>query len=72
MKIEKTKLKSKGSQDIKNCRVSDVELNGFAECQMEGPNKCPYAMAFGYGFLCQHPRLDEILVQTKQQQAAAV
>jgi hypothetical protein len=72
MKTAKTKSKSKDLYEIKNCCVSDVGLNGFAECQMEGPNQCPYAMPFGYAFLCKHPRVDEIIAQSKARPTSVI
>ena len=47
MKQDKTNLKSKPSLDTKDCCVSDIGVDGFAECQMFGPNLCPYAMPGG-------------------------
>ena len=72
MKTNKTKTKSTDPHDIKDCYVSDVGLDGFAECQMSGPNSCPYAMPFGYGFLCRHPHVDEFIARNKKGQATAV
>ena len=72
MKQDKTNLKSKPSLYTKNCRVSDVGLSGFAECQMFGPNLCPYAMPFGYGFLCQHPQVDKLVEKSKEKGAAVL
>jgi len=72
MKANKTNLKSKDSFNTKDCCVSDVGLTGFAECQMSGPNQCPYAMPFGYSFLCQHPRLNKIMAKSKERQSTAV
>ena len=62
----------KPSFDSKDCRVSDVGLSGFAECQMFGTNLCPYAVPFGYGFLCQHPQVDKFVAKSKEKQAMAV
>ena len=72
MKADKTNLKSKDLQSLQDCCVSDVGLDGFAECQITGPNQCPYAMPFGYSFLCKHPRVDEIIAQSKTRQAPVV
>ena len=56
---------------IEDCRAHAVGASGFAECQCDGPNACAYALPFGYAFLCQHPRLNEILEKTKKQRAGA-
>ncbi len=57
--------------DIVNCRAESVGLSGFAECRCAGPNACVYALPFGYAFLCQHPHLEEILENTKKDNAGA-
>ena len=72
MKADKTNSKSKDLDSIKDCCVSDIGLSGFAECQMAGPNLCPYAMAFGYGFLCRHPQLEQIMKQSKGSHSAVM
>ncbi len=56
---------------IENCRAVGIGIDGFAECLQKGPNQCSYSMPFGYCFLCQHPRLGEILENTKAAQRAA-
>ena len=60
------KARPKTSRDFKNCRVADVGIENFAECLEQGPNTCSYALPFGYCFLCQHPRVEEMLENTKQ------
>jgi len=72
MKQDQTNLKSKPSLNTKDCCVSDIGVDGFAECQMFGPNLCPYAMPFGYGFLCQHPQVDQLVEKSKEKQVTAV
>ena len=72
MKAEKTNSKSRDLRKTEDCCVSDIGLNGFAECQISGPNPCPYAMPFGYSFLCQHPHLDKIIAKSQERQSAAV
>jgi len=57
--------------ELKDCRVSSVGVDNFAECLMEGPNECPHALAFGYCFLCQHPRVNEMLEHSKQAELVA-
>ncbi len=65
MKAEKTNSKSRDLRKTEDCCVSDIGLDGFAECQMSGPNPCPYAMPFGYSFLCQHPDVDKIIAKSQ-------
>jgi hypothetical protein len=66
MKSEKTNSKSRDSLQTPDCCVSDIGLAGFAECQISGPNLCPYAMPFGYSFLCKHPHLDKIIAKNQE------
>jgi hypothetical protein len=54
------------TDEITGCRVQNIGLDGFAECMDVGPKACPYALPFGYAFLCQHPRLQKIIEQTQQ------
>jgi hypothetical protein len=51
--------------DIDGCRAVSIGEAKFAECLLEGPNSCSYALPFGYCFLCQHPLLNEIVENTK-------
>jgi hypothetical protein len=50
--------------DIAFCRAADIGIRHMAECLRQGPNFCSFALPFGYCFLCQHPRIDEIVAQT--------
>ena len=52
-------------RNIANCRVVEIG-NNIAECLKTGPNSCSYALPFGYCFLCEHPRLTEIIENTKK------
>jgi hypothetical protein len=54
-----------------SCRADSVGISGFAECRCAGPNMCVYALPFGYAFLCRHPRLNEILENTRKERAGA-
>lgn len=51
--------------NINNCRAVSLGESNFAECLLEGPNNCSYALPFGYCFLCQHPNLSQIVENTK-------
>ncbi|HEY6074435.1 MAG TPA: hypothetical protein VIV15_13870 [Anaerolineales bacterium] len=64
MTMENTKI----PENIEECRTGQVLAGGFVECLREGPNNCAYALPFGYCFLCQHPRLEEILQHTAEAQ----
>jgi len=68
----KVTLKNKAGSGIENCRVADIGIEKMAECLKPGPCTCSYAVPFGYCFLCNHPRLSEILANSKRLQPAAV
>ena len=62
----KTKTSARSLRGIENCRVVQIGMEEFAECLQQGPSTCSYALPFGYCFLCKHPRLDEIIENTKK------
>jgi len=62
--------KSKSLGRLENCRVVEIGIAGFAECVQQGPAPCSHALPFGYCFLCNHPRLDDIIANTKKAQQA--
>ena len=57
---------------IENCRVVDIGVGNFGECLKAGPATCSHALPFGYCFLCMHPRVDEIIENTKNQMPKAI
>ena len=64
------KAKTKSLRGIQNCRVVEIGVANFAECAQQGPATCSHALPFGYCFLCMHPRVDEIIENTKRAQQA--
>jgi hypothetical protein len=62
--------KSKTLGRLENCRVVEIGIAGFAECVQQGPAPCSHARPFGYCFLCNHPRLNDIIENTKRAQQA--
>ena len=62
--------RTKSLRGLENCRVVEIGIDGFAECVQQGPAPCDHALPFGYCFLCMHPRLSEIIENTKKAQAA--
>jgi hypothetical protein len=62
--------RTKSLHDIKDCRVVEIGIDGFAECVQWGPASCDHALPFGYCFLCMHPRLNVIIENTKKAQLA--
>jgi len=71
MTRQSIKVKTKSMADIENCRAVEIGAENFAECLQQGPCTCAHALPFGYCFLCQHPRLDEIIENTKKANAFA-
>ncbi len=37
------------------CKAVDIGLNKLLECHEETPQDCPFAISFGYSYLCQCP-----------------
>ena len=65
--IEKIqKEKSMNADNIANCRVIEIGIGDFAECAQWGPVTCEHAMPLGSGYLCMHPRLDDIIKNTRK------
>ena len=71
MTKESVKTKAKSMRGIENCRVVGIGIGNFAECMQAGPATCSHALPFGYCFLCMHPRVDEIIENTKNQVSRA-
>jgi hypothetical protein len=63
----KAAVRTKSLRGIENCRVVDIGIGNFAECLKPGPATCSHALPFGYCFLCMHPRVDDIIENTKDQ-----
>lgn len=38
------------------CRTRNIGLARYADCLVEDPSTCPYAIVFGFGHVCQHPQ----------------
>lgn len=64
------KPKTKSLRGIQHCRVVEIGIANFAECVQQGPATCSHALPFGYCFLCMHPRLGDIIENTKKAQQA--
>lgn len=65
---EKAKTKPLGR--LASCRVVEIGIGDFAECVQQGPAPCSHALPFGYCFLCMHPRVGDIIENTKKVQQA--
>jgi hypothetical protein len=54
------------SASTPQCRVMEIGVDHFGECPQQGPQPCSHAMPFGYCFLCTHPRVDEMIENTRK------
>jgi len=66
MDTKKPKCSQNPAEDISECRAAWMGQEDFAECLCQGPNTCQFALPFGYAFLCQHPRVREIVDNTSK------
>lgn len=71
MAKQTAKTKEKSTQGIKNCRVVEIGIGNFAECTEWRAINCSHALPFGYCFLCMHPRVDDMIENTKKALLAA-
>ena len=53
--------------DLERCRAVNL-ADRFAKCLVEKSAACPYAMPFGYEFVCGHPDRDLIVANTQSLQ----
>ena len=65
-----SKEKTKPLGRLQNCRVVEIGIADFAECVQQGPAPCSHALPFGYCVLCMHPRVNDIIENTKKAQQA--
>ena len=47
------------------CRARDIKLPDYADCLVDDPCSCRYALNFGDVFLCRSPERKEIVARTK-------
>jgi hypothetical protein len=69
--MTKQSPKSTKSSRIEKCRVVEIGVDHMGECLEQGPQPCSHALPFGYCFLCTHPRVDEIIENTRKSQLTA-
>jgi len=46
------------------CRAKAAGFSDYADCLVERPARCGYALSFGDGFFCLHPQRNEIAMRT--------
>jgi hypothetical protein len=61
-KIDKTK----NADSVDNCQVIEIGIGDFAECAQWKAVTCEHAMPFGYTYLCMHPRVKDVIENTKK------
>ena len=71
MAKQSVQTKAKSLRGIENCRVVDIGLGNFAECTEWKAVNCSHAVPFGYCFLCMHPRVEDMIENTKKALAQA-
>jgi len=49
--------------DMQVCRATELHPD-YANCLVEAPAACPYALSFGYRYLCKHPDRKTIIANT--------
>ena len=59
-KIGKTR-RNRVLPDKDICRVKSIGLKKYAECLVDSPVECKYAISFGYTFFCKNPKRKEII-----------
>lgn len=58
--------KTKPLGKLESCRVIETGIGNFGECTQWEAVNCGHALPFGYCFLCMHPRVGEIIENTKK------
>lgn len=47
------------------CRAKGAGFANYVDCRVASPHQCPHALAFGFGFFCQHPQRLEMARHTE-------
>ena len=66
MTKQQTNAKGKAPKGVPNCRVVEIGVGNFAECTEWRAVNCSHALPFGYCFLCMHPRVEDMIENTKK------
>ena len=48
------------------CRAKWAVIGKVADCLVQAPRNCAYALSFGHGFLCHHPDRQRIVEHTRR------
>jgi hypothetical protein len=57
-------------RNITYTEVVEVGIANFTESVQQGRANCSHALAFEYCFLCMHPRVNDIIENTKRTEQA--
>lgn len=70
METRKTNVRTgRRLPDVQVCRAVPL-TERFAECLVAKPVDCPYAIPFGFSFMCGNPDHEAIIANTKRAVAA--
>ena len=50
------------------CRAKPSGFGDYADCLVDAPHDCRYALSFGYHFHCLHPERAGIIARTQAEQ----
>jgi len=64
------KRKTRLPDGLENCRVIEIGIADFAQCVQQGQPLCFHALPLGYVSLSMHPRVNEIIENSKRAQEA--
>jgi hypothetical protein len=54
--------------DVAICRARHSGFGDYADCLVDNPRSCPYALSFGKGHFCRNPQREEIVARTEAKQ----
>ena len=54
--------------DVAICRARHSGFGDYADCLVNDPRSCRYALSFGNGYLCHHSKRAEIVARTEAKQ----
>ena len=54
--------------DVAICRARHSGFGGYADCLVDAPSSCRYALSFGNGCFCLNPEREGIVARTEAKQ----
>lgn len=55
----------RGAPNLPSCRAKPAGFGDYVDCLAARPEQCLFALAFGEGYLCQHPARRDIVARTR-------